>query len=675
MSARTAIVLAAALALPAAALAAAGDLDPTFGQAGSVRTLGGRALALQPDGRIVVASASGRGELVLRRYAPDGTPDPGFGAGGVVTTIAALRGVVDLAVDDAGRIVVATESALARYLPDGRLDPTFGTGGIAPSTMWISALALDPAGGIVVAGRVSIGIGGYCTTHLAVARHDPDGRPSASFGDGGTVVVSNRFVCSRDAFGVAVQDDGAIVVAGATDGEGTLVRLEPDGAVDAGFGVGGVVTTPAIGALLAVALAPDGAIVVFGRTVACFDCFQAALARFRHDGTLDPSFGAGGVAIRSSSRPAVDWGAVALQPDGKILTASRELARHGADGTLDCGFGIGGTVLTVLEDEDVGALDEGAIDVALQPDGAILALSHRDTLARYLGAGGEPRCGDCAVDPGEECDDGNRDDRDACSLACRLSVCGDGRVQLGERCDDGAANGAPGSCCTAACAFVEDGSPCDDGDLCTAPDTCWAGACESGGRVACAACERCDPAAGCHPQPAPLCRRPKGAGASLLRFTNRASDRSDRLEWHWRKGAETFPAAFGDPLTRDRYTLCAYELGGASPRVALSAVAPADGGCGKRRSCWKRTRRGRWFYDDDRATFDGLTRIALRVGLDGRAHVAVRGAGPRLRLPAAPLATPLLVQLQSDHAACWEAEYGADGVELNDGAQFKATDR
>jgi cysteine-rich repeat protein len=53
-----------------------------------------------------------------------------------------------------------------------------------------------------------------------------------------------------------------------------------------------------------------------------------------------------------------------------------------------------------------------------------------------------PTCGDLIVDPGEECDDGNPDDTDSCTSRCLFARCGDGFVQAGvEQCDDGPSNG------------------------------------------------------------------------------------------------------------------------------------------------------------------------------------------------------------------------------------------
>jgi cysteine-rich repeat protein len=87
-------------------------------------------------------------------------------------------------------------------------------------------------------------------------------------------------------------------------------------------------------------------------------------------------------------------------------------------------------------------------------------------------------CGNGVVDPGEECDDGNADDTDACTTRCRFARCGDGVVWKGvEGCDDGNANDADGcrnDCALPSCGDgkVDPGEECDDGnaddtDACT----------------------------------------------------------------------------------------------------------------------------------------------------------------------------------------------------------------
>src|SRR5581483_560027 len=80
-------------------------------------------------------------------------------------------------------------------------------------------------------------------------------------------------------------------------------------------------------------------------------------------------------------------------------------------------------------------------------------------------------CGNGVVDPGEECDDANGGNTDACTTTCHFNVCGDGFVRAGvEDCDDG--NAADGDCCSSTCTFEGAGAPCpDDGDPCSG-DTC-----------------------------------------------------------------------------------------------------------------------------------------------------------------------------------------------------------
>jgi FtsP/CotA-like multicopper oxidase with cupredoxin domain len=56
-------------------------------------------------------------------------------------------------------------------------------------------------------------------------------------------------------------------------------------------------------------------------------------------------------------------------------------------------------------------------------------------------------------------------------------ACGDGVLDPTEACDAGAANGTPGSCCTAACTIVANGMACNDGNACTQSDECQAGVC------------------------------------------------------------------------------------------------------------------------------------------------------------------------------------------------------
>ena len=81
--------------------------------------------------------------------------------------------------------------------------------------------------------------------------------------------------------------------------------------------------------------------------------------------------------------------------------------------------------------------------------------------------GGAPRCGDGFLDPGEQCDDGNRTNGDGCSSTCTLESCGNGVVDAGETCDHGAQNGSD-DCCAADCTVVDT----DHDGICDRDDSC-----------------------------------------------------------------------------------------------------------------------------------------------------------------------------------------------------------
>jgi uncharacterized delta-60 repeat protein len=334
-----------------------GTLDTSFGGTGEVTTIlttlkrGGwaRDVAIQPDGKIVAAGQAFSG-FALVRYNADGTLDKTFGSnstGIVVTSIG--RNTFDaayrLGLEPDGKIVVAGTSdgivAVARYTSSGVLDTSFGTGGKVttqlsypldfggPTATWmdlaLDVSPLDPnAGKIVVTTRVS------ATTGLAdvVVRYNANGSLDKSFAAGaGYETLSNL----TNIPSVAIQSDGRIILAGinnhALGWPMELDRLNPDGSFDNTFGSGGiVVVTPPANAIYSVndvALQSDGKIVVGGtdsNTVTSELDFL--LARLNSaDGSVDTSFGAGGVAHTSGLQIGGSSGEVAFEPDGRIVVA------------------------------------------------------------------------------------------------------------------------------------------------------------------------------------------------------------------------------------------------------------------------------------------------------------------------------------------------------------------
>jgi uncharacterized delta-60 repeat protein len=321
-----------------------GRLDPSFGTGGRVVTdLGGDEFfpkaALQSDGKIVVAGTTYApgdfvGDFAVARYNPDGSLDAGFGARGkVITDFGGNEALNDIAVQPNGKIVVVGTSfdegdfALARYNADGSLDAGFGAGGKVITDLGgydsASSVAIQPNGKVVVGGD-SFNLDTF-NDDLALARYSADGSLDPSFGTGGKVIAN---LGAQEAIGdIALQANGKIVALGTTidfvtsNADFELARFNTDGSLDTTFGAGGHVTTDFGGFDVGaeVVIQPDGKIVAAGPYQGLVSDF--GLARYNSDGSPDAGFGTDGVVT-------TDFGGdfnlnfnVALQPDGKIVSA------------------------------------------------------------------------------------------------------------------------------------------------------------------------------------------------------------------------------------------------------------------------------------------------------------------------------------------------------------------
>ncbi|MER6564495.1 calcium-binding protein, partial [Streptomyces sp. NPDC001027] len=188
-----------------------GDGTVTANPAGPVPQEGGdgRALALQPDGKIVVGGQVGstRFDFALMRFNTNGSVDTSFDGDGIVRTdFGDYESVEGLALQPDGKIVAAGGSgarfALARYLPNGALDTGFdGNGRVITPGGGAADVKLQPGDGrIVVAGNN--GTGG----DLAVRRYNPDGSQDTGFGVGGLATAD--FGGADAARGGALPTDG-----------------------------------------------------------------------------------------------------------------------------------------------------------------------------------------------------------------------------------------------------------------------------------------------------------------------------------------------------------------------------------------------------------------------------------------------------------------------------------
>ncbi len=406
--------MATALLLAAGSVQAApGDPDPSFGNNGLVvadianSPDIGRAVALQPDGRILVA---GRSNLTfsLARFETDGSLDTSFGSNGrVVTSINNGDTAYALAVQPDGRILVAgtsvtnrNEFALVRYLPDGSLDTSFDGDGMLTTPIGLgsgaaaNAIALQADGKIVRAGQSTESNLGV-DLDFALVRYNPNGSLDTSFGGDGKVTTAIGAVGANDIIeAAAIQPDGKIVVVGSTVTQDFVVaRYNPDGSLDPGFDSDGIVLTEVSGPdfAYAVVLQPDGKIVVSGQAFAPpLGPLGYALVRYNSDGSLDTSFSNDGIVV--THLPGLDQPearALAVLPDGRILAGGSglnattdhdfSLVRYNADGRLDSGFGNDGIATFTIAGSD----DRG-YGLAVQPDGHVLLAGWRQATNDFV---------------------------------------------------------------------------------------------------------------------------------------------------------------------------------------------------------------------------------------------------------------------------------------------------
>jgi uncharacterized delta-60 repeat protein len=388
------------------ATAQAGHLDTTFGNAGiftfSLTTNNGSsnqasAVALQSDGKIVVAGQLGSRSGLLR-LTSNGRLDSSFGNGGAVVT--KIGGVIlqnfgGLAIQPDGKIVVTATGVpargqVARFNSNGSLDTTFGTNGIATLPGATGLLALQPDGKIVVTGSN----GGFGS----LARLQPNGQLDTSFGTNGQAPLLEV------ASSIALQSDGKILIGAFgffAPGAGTVARYNTNGSLDRGFGISGQAASVAPPS--AIAVQSDGKILAAGANVSQLALTGNAsgfgLVRFNPDGSVDTTFATrGGVTTGFPKTTTTADFAVAIQPNGDIVAAgeagnngtsqlveSFALARYLGTGKLDSTFGTGGLVTTDFGSNAVAFI----ASVVLQSDGKIVVAGADGQggvgVARYLG--------------------------------------------------------------------------------------------------------------------------------------------------------------------------------------------------------------------------------------------------------------------------------------------------
>jgi len=272
-------------------------------------------------------------ELSVWRLLPDGSEDPSFGQGGYQIVGFNLGGSWDdaahaMALQPDGKILIAGEAetgtaadydfAVARLTADGQLDPTFSGDGRTTIGFDLPNGHYDAAHAIAVDSQGRILVGGVAGGDCAVARLLPDGTLDPSFsGDGRKTFPFNSSDPGAfdQVFGLAVQGDGRVVVAGrgttpaGTDRRFALARLNARGGLDTTFsGDGTRVYDLATGSgqlsnARAVILADDGSILASGGAETAVDDMAFVAVKLWNDYVFADGFELGSTAAWSVAAP------------------------------------------------------------------------------------------------------------------------------------------------------------------------------------------------------------------------------------------------------------------------------------------------------------------------------------------------------------------------------------
>ena len=336
-----------------------GGYDRSFGDSGIVITelkAAPRSVIIQPDGKIVVganfskkiAKKTYRNFFAVLRYHPNGIIDSTFGENGLVLTDFQQKDggtLTSLILQPDGKFVTGgyvfldsagyywkSAFALARFTSDGKLDSSFGNNGKVITqvltnfnfylTERCNALAVQDDGKIIAGG-----ISNSTFSSVALVRYYSNGSVDSSFGNSGRVRLNAYGWAEGN--DVLLKRNGKIVVGGLVSPIGNnsfaLFQFKSNGTPDSNFAVNGV---DSFHILIAqhnsthIALQHDGKIVIAGTANKPYDNNSViVLARVHGNGKLDSRFGTHGEVTTEYENFHATAQAVALQADGKIVTA------------------------------------------------------------------------------------------------------------------------------------------------------------------------------------------------------------------------------------------------------------------------------------------------------------------------------------------------------------------
>ncbi|MGK2878484.1 MAG: delta-60 repeat domain-containing protein [Solirubrobacterales bacterium] len=383
------------------ALAAPGDLDPTFGVGGfataptnaTFPSTGAEEIALTASGQILAAGSlydAGAYSISVQRFNPDGSIDSSFGDGGLATAAlpagTAINAVTGVGAQPDGSVVVGARVypttpinapglfAVIRFTSSGQLDPTFDGDSVGNGILMLNIgppgppapsetarkLIVEPSGKIVMSGEsyyeAYMSAGAYSS--LAIGRLNVDGTWDSSFsGDGKLSIPFTTTDLDFRALADVPGDAGYVMGGRVLPGGGptitqpTLVRITEGGALDTSF-IGGAGNH-----------SPTPGIVTY--------YWSADNTQLGEINTVAPAPGGGFVA----------GGYQNTHPDPSTYATFMGLARYTATGALDTSFGTSGVRLL-----QIGGGGSAAYDLAVQPDGKTLGgLAGVDSNTGFVG--------------------------------------------------------------------------------------------------------------------------------------------------------------------------------------------------------------------------------------------------------------------------------------------------
>jgi uncharacterized delta-60 repeat protein len=414
----TATLLAPAASAATAPAGAAGALDTSFGTGGiATLALPGSLtqitkMLLQPDGKIVVAGlqAGTKNSVTVARLNANGSPDTAFnnntgyskpGVGAACSPDGA-----SIALQPDGKIIVAgadddaSDVAVMRLNANGTTDTSFGVQGLARKQLSTKSCDGVRGTGIVVLpdGKILVSANGpNGTSKLAVLRFTASGALDSTFGSGG--VATPTTTGQAKAEGLAVTGDGKIVVVGnlknSTNLDTVVARLNANGSADPSFPAPGSSNGVAIfdlgtgstDAPAAVTIDSHGRIIVTGTVSTTVS--TAYVLRLSSTGNLDGTFGTNGVFRSTFSLASASAGAgSAVDANGRLLVAGGDGPSNSTSNALgierlvqsgttpyDSSFGLSGTPGRETISCATGQSGAGT-SVVVQPNQQVLVGGH-----------------------------------------------------------------------------------------------------------------------------------------------------------------------------------------------------------------------------------------------------------------------------------------------------------